>query len=295
MDEGRRNFIRYTGILAAGIVTIPSQLFAEKNKSVTFTPRLGICTDISNSQILIDAKFSYIEESVRGFLVPDKAESVFSEKLQLLEKANISLEACNSFLPGELKSVGAETKHKEILVFAETAFQRAERAGIKTIVFGSGGSRAIPEGFSREEAEKQFIDICKKIAFVAKKYNIVISLEPLNSKECNFINSVSEAGEIVKKVDHPNFRLLADIYHMLMENEGPESIVKYGKYLYHVHIAEKEGRSAPGTHGEDFTPYFLALNKVGYKGRISIECRWDDLETQSGMALLYLKNQLEKI
>lgn len=191
-----------------------------------------------------------------------------------------------------LKCVWSETHHEKVLQFAEIAFRRAEKSGIKTIVFGSGGSRTIPEGFSKDEAMKQFVEICTKLASLAKKYNIVISLEPLNSKECNFINSVSEGGEIVKKVDHPNFRLLADIYHMLMENEGSESIVKYGKYLYHVHIAEKEGRSAPGTHGEDFTPYFSALKKVEYKGRISIECRWENTKCMVGMALQYLKKQI---
>lgn len=295
MDEGRRNFIRTTGIIAAGIVTMPSDIFAAKCKPPVFSPRLGICTELSNSKILINAKYSYLEEGVRRFLIPTESEDEFGKKLEQLKYSGIPVEACNSFLPGELKCVGPETHHDKIVEFSETAFQRAERAGIKTIVFGSGGSRTIPDGFSRDEAMNQFVKICSKLASLAEKYNIVISLEPLNSKECNFINSVSEGGEIVKKVDHPNFRLLADIYHMLMENEGSESIVKYGKYLYHVHIAEKEGRSAPGTHGEDFTPYFSALKKVGYKGRISIECRWDNLETQSGMALLTLKKQMNEI
>ena len=129
----------------------------------------------------------------------------------------------------------------------------------------------------------------------AKKYDVVISLEPLNTKECNFINSVAEGGEIVQAVNHENFRLLADIYHMLMENESPSNITKYGNLLYHTHIAEKTGRTAPGVNKEDFTPYFKALKDVKYEGRMAIECSWKNLGDQAGMALKEMRSQLSTI
>jgi sugar phosphate isomerase/epimerase len=156
---------------------------------------------------------------------------------------------------------------------------------VKIIVFGSGGSRSIPDGFSKNEATGQFVELCKQLAPLAAKQNVVVVIEPLNKKECNFINSVAEGGEIVKAVNHRNIRLLADLYHMKMDDEGPENIIRYGNLLRHVHIAEKEGRSAPGTHGEDFTPYFDALKQVKYRGAISIECKWEDMEKQAPVAL----------
>jgi sugar phosphate isomerase/epimerase len=82
---------------------------------------------------------------------------------------------------------------------------------------------------------------------------------------------------------------------MMMENEGPESLIKYGRFLNHIHIAEKEERAAPGVHGEDFTPYLKALKHAGYEGSISIECHWDNLETQAEIALITLKKQLAAI
>jgi sugar phosphate isomerase/epimerase len=86
-----------------------------------------------------------------------------------------------------MKCVGPAVAHDDNLKYARTAFRRAETAGVKTIVFGSGGSRSIPENFSRDAAREQFINLCKQMAQSAEKYNVVISLEPLNSKECNFI------------------------------------------------------------------------------------------------------------
>jgi sugar phosphate isomerase/epimerase len=257
--------------------------------------KIGVCTSFKNAEILSKIGYSSIEEGVGGFLVPLKTEEEFNELLTQAQKIGFPILSCNSFIPANLKSVGSESVPNEILKFAETAFRRAQIAGVEIIVFGSGGSRSIPEGFSKEEARKQFIKLCSDLGPIAKKYNITVVLEPLNTKECNFINSVTEGGEIVKEINHPNIRLLADIYHMMMDNENPASIVKYGKLIKHIHVAEKEDRAAPGTHNEDLTSYYKALKQIKYKGRIMVECRWENLETQAGKAFETIHQQLNQL
>jgi sugar phosphate isomerase/epimerase len=295
MKTTRRDFLRYSAVIGTGVLLRPFNSFEIAGEATKFLDRIGISTSISNNGILFAAGYSFVEENVRNFLVPAEAESVFEAKLALLKESKLPVEACNSFLPGNLKCVGPAPLHDDILKFAETAFRRAKQAGVRTIVFGSGGARSIPEGFSKEEAKNQFIDLCKKLAPIAKKYNVVISLEPLNTKECNFINSVAEGGEIVETVNHKSFRLLADFYHMLRENETPANLTKYGHLLYHTHIAENVGRTAPGVNKEDFTPYFKALKESGYKGRMAIECSWKNLGDQAAPALLEMKRQLSLI
>lgn len=265
------------------------------SKQESFLTEIGVCTSVSNADMLATHGYTYIEESVGNFLMPTKGEEEFNEVLQQAQNAAIPVKACNSFIPGSLKSVGPDAVHPEILAFMEIAFRRAQKAGVEYIVFGSGGSRAVPEGFSKDEALRQFTDLCSQMAPVAAKYDVVVVLEPLNKRECNLINSVAEGGEIVEEVNHPNFRLLADVYHMLMDGEGPESIEKYGHLIQHTHIAEKEGRAAPGTHNEDFTAYFKALKNVGYEGKMSIECRWEDLEAQAPTGISAIKNQLANL
>lgn len=295
MKTSRRDFLRFSTLAGTGFMFRSYNSFALVSEAAKFLDRIGISTGIANNGILAAAGYSFVEENVRGFLVPAEDESVFGQKLALLKDSKLPVEACNSFLPGNLKCVGPAPLHEDILKFGETAFRRAQIAGVKTIVFGSGGARAIPEGFSREEAKNQFISLCKQLAPFAKKYNVVISLEPLNTKECNFINSVAEGGEIVQAVNHENFKLLADIYHMLMENESPSNITRYGNLLYHTHIAEKTGRTAPGVNKEDFTPYFKALKDVKYEGRMAIECSWKNLGDQAGIAINEMRSQLSKI
>lgn len=264
------------------------------NKNVLLQD-IGICTNFSNAVMLASDDCSYIEESVGRFLVPSKSEEEFNLILEEANKSALPVKACNSFIPGSLKSVGPEAVHTEILKYMEIAFQRAQKAGVEYIVFGSGGSRSIPDGFSRDEARQQFVSLCTAMAPIAGKYNVIVVLEPLNKKECNFINSVAEGGEIVKEVNHPNFMLLADVYHMLMDNESPENIVKYGDLIKHTHIAEKEGRAAPGTQKEDFRPYFEALKKINYSGMMSIECNWKNLESESATSIAEIKRQVNML
>ncbi|QGY44313.1 TIM barrel protein [Maribellus comscasis] len=279
------------------ILTIFFSLFVMscQSDSNVLVEDIGICTDFNNASILSASGCSYIEESVGRFLIPFKSEEEFDLILKKAKESELSVRAFNCFIPGSLKSVGPDAVHQEILEYVEIAFRRAQKAGVNYIVFGSGGSRSVPKGFSRNDARQQFIHLCTRMAPIAGKYNVVVVLEPLNKKECNFINSVAEGGEIVKEVNHPNFMLLADIYHMLMDNESPENIIKYGDLIKHTHIAEKEGRAAPGTHNEDFKPYLEALKKVNYSGMMSIECNWDNLESESVTSIAEIKKQVSML
>ena len=191
--------------------------------------------------------------------------------------------------------MGADIQHEKILIFAETAFRRARQCGIQTIVFGSGKSRKIPDGFALETAKAQFIELLKQMSVIARKYRIIISLEPLNRKETNFINTLTEGIEIIKTVNHPNLKLLVDIYHMLQEDESAEEIIKAGNLVCHCHIAEKENRTPPGTAGDNFKPFLTALKQIHYRGKISFECRWQNMAEQLPEAVKELRTQISEI
>jgi sugar phosphate isomerase/epimerase len=260
-----------------------------------FAPRLGICTSPDKWEILKANGFDYIEASVGSNLIPAESDEKFAGNLAVIEGAGFPIEACNGFIPGELKSTGPEADHDAILAFAETAFRRAQRIGIEVIVFGSGGSRGIPEGFDRTEARAQMIALLARMGPVAARYGVTVAVEPLNKKECNFLNTLAEVADVVREAKHPNIRATADMYHMAMENEGPESIVAAGKLVAHCHIAELADRAAPGVKGDDFTGYFRALRQIGYKGRISIECRWKEIKSEAPVAIRTLQEQIERV
>lgn len=284
-----------TCISAILLLSTASCLAQETNaQTPNASVQWGVCTGLDNAQKLKDAGYDYIEAGVQQFLIPKSDDVDFEKNLEIAKAAPLPVYACNGFIPAELKCVGPEADHAGVLAFAKTAFERAKQAGVKRIVFGSGKSRQIPEGFDRSAARQQLVDILKQMGPLAAENDVIVVIEPLNTKETNFINSVAEGTEIAKEANHPNICVLADFYHMGMENEGPDSIRKAGALLKHCHIAEKEDRSAPGTTDYDFTPYFKALKDIGYTGGISIEGRWNDFENDLAAALKIMQTQWDK-
>jgi sugar phosphate isomerase/epimerase len=282
---------KFIFILFIGFATVSLQA----QKKIT-TPEIGVVQDIENDSLLYAFGFRYLIESTPKLLSPRTvSDQQFQNTLQKIKSSRIPLFACNLFIPGDLKVVGPNVDAQAVLTFVETVLQRAQAAGLKMIIWGSGGSRGVPEGFDRAKAKEQFIAMGKKLAPLAKKYNIVLAIENLNTTECNFINTVKEALEIVKAVDHKNLRLCIDIYHMLKENESPEVIANTKGYFVYCEVAEKEGRTPPGVHGQDFTPYFKALKNIGYAGKIVIECRWENVPAQGNTAYQTLRKQVDEV
>jgi sugar phosphate isomerase/epimerase len=97
---------------------------------------------------------------------------------------------------------------------------------------------------------------------------------------------------VVRRVDHPHLRLLADLFHMRRNGEGPDAITRNGALIAHAHLAEHDTRSAPGVRGDDFRPFLRALRGVGYDRRLSIEGRFQDLRAELTVALPALRRQL---
>jgi sugar phosphate isomerase/epimerase len=256
-------------------------------------PQIGIAQNIENDSLLSASGYTCLVESIGKLISPRSVtEEQFLVNLAKIKNLQTPMFAFNIFMPGDMKLVGPAVDEAAILKYVEVVFQRSKKAGVEMIIWGSGGARRIPDGFDPIKAKEQFIQIAGKVSALAKKYKIMLALENLNSTETNFINTVKEALEVVKAVDHPNFRLCADIYHMLMDNELPAVLEITEKYLVHVDIAERNGRTAPGVNGQDFSEYLLPLARMGYKGKIILECRFENLAAQAKPSYAILQKQL---
>ena len=259
-------------------------------------PEIGIVSSMENDSVIRAAGYCCLVENTQRLFSPlEITDAEFEILLDAIKLLDVPLLATNIFIPGHLKVVGPDVNEDAVLAYVQEVFERGEKAGISLIIWGSGGSRRVPDGFQQARAREQFISISGKIAALAKEHNIVLALENLNRSEVNFINTLAEAHEIVRAVNHDNLRLCADIYHMLREGESPESIISAGQYIVYAEVAEKEGRTPPGVNGDDFQGYISALRSIGYNGKIVIECRWSDLNRQARMAKQNLQNQLESV
>lgn len=256
--------------------------------------KLGICSSPNRAEKLKAAGFEFIECAVGGLLKPETPDADFAPEIEKLKACALPIHSCNGFIPGKFRLTGQETMHDEALAYAVTACRRADAIGIPHIVLGSGAARKIPEGFDPEKAKAQFIEFCQKLGERIKDLKVTIVLEPLNKGETNILNSVTEGIAYVDAIRHPRVQLLADFYHMMKEDEGPDAIRNAAGRILHCHIAELEGRKAPGTKGEDLSRYFKALKDINYTGGVSCECGWpkDNVEEAWKKAVAIMRAQM---
>jgi len=129
----------------------------------------------------------------------------------------------------------------------------------------------IEENVNRAEAEKWTIDCLKECTEFAQEYNIRLTLEPVNRYESNFINTLDEGIKFIKRVGAPNLGILADTFHMNIEEISIyDSIIKAKNYITHVHFADSN-RWAPGCGHLDFAKIVQTLKKIDYQGYVSAE------------------------
>ena len=258
-------------------------------------PRLGIVSGLTQDSLAYASGFKMIGESVPKILSPALTDDQFNANLKKIKAAKCKVLSCNLFYPASLKIAGPEVDEAKVLAYTETVLSRAGKAGVKFIVLGSSGARSIPADYNIVKAKSDFVILAGKLAQIAGKYKVTILLENLETTETNFITSLKLAAEIVREVNHPNFRLNADIFHMMREGESPNEIIEAGDLIGFSEVAEKQNRTLPGVMGDDFKPYLRALHKINYKGFIFIEGSIKNPDTEMPLAFKYLSAQIAEV
>ncbi len=255
--------------------------------------KFGVCGSPALARVAARAGYDYFEMSVGALLKPREEADAFGAVLAEVRTTPIPCPVVNVFIPADLKITGPVVDLKALEKFVATACQRARQAGVEVFVLGSGGARRVPEGFDHATARRQIISFCHLLGPIAARNDVTIAIEPLNLAECNILNTVAECAGIVRAVDHPAIQLLVDAYHLLKDGDSLEDVVAYGDLLVHAHIATIPGRLAPGMEPCDLAPFFQALKRGGYDGRISIEGNIPENEADLRSALELMKRLAE--
>ncbi|RKY01438.1 sugar phosphate isomerase/epimerase [Candidatus Poribacteria bacterium] len=123
------------------------------------------------------------------------------------------------------------------------------------------------------ELERELLILqLKELGDYAAEVGAYILLEPLNRYETHFLRRLRDAVEICKAVDKPYVRIMADFFHMNIEEPViADSIREAGEYIKHVHLADST-RLLPGHGHTDFKSGFKALKEVGFDGYMALEC-----------------------
>ena len=245
--------------------------------------RYGTCVgarELDRIAIAKAAGYDYVETCIKELYTLNGGElEAFAEQCY---KSGIGCEAGNCFIKNDMRVVGLTANDDLITQYLDDVMQRCSTVGIKTIVYGSGGSRNWEEGFSPKEAYGQCVRFLRELAAVrAQKLGMCIAVEPLIRRASMMIHLVSEGIELARATGSPCVGGLADIYHMYANDDPVSSIRSYKGELIHAHISNPVTRDYPLDAGEyDYKAFLDALDYAGCT-RCTIEAETENFEADA--------------
>lgn len=114
-----------------------------------------------------------------------------------------------------------------------------------------------------------------RAAKIAEEHDVTLCLEHLNTVVDHVgyaIGRVEQAAQLVRTVDHPNLKIVMDIYHAQVEQGNVTELIReYSDLIGYVHVADAPGRHEPGTGELNYRHLAQVLHEVGYEGRVGLE------------------------
>ncbi len=102
-----------------------------------------------------------------------------------------------------------------------------------------------------------------------------IVLEPLSGIVSYPLLTARDAVDVIEGLQRTgsstNVRLLADLYHLSLNDDVSNVIKRYGSLIGHVQIADAPGRGEPGTGNLPLQRWLDELRASGYCGMIGLE------------------------
>ena len=158
------------------------------------------------------------------------------------------------------------------------------RFGAPAIIGSMQGK--VEEGVSREQALAWLAEGIRALGRRAAERGVRLLLEPLNRYETNVLNRLGDAAAFLKPLDAGPVALLADLFHMNIEEASVAGALREtGDLVGHLHFADSNRRPVGMGH-LDLGPVVEALRDIGYRGFASAEALpWPDPDAAAAQTM----------
>ena len=145
-------------------------------------------------------------------------------------------------------------------------------------IAGDRGAAAIIGSMQGRAGDRDSVDVLNQLGELlselgeyALKWDQPLFYEPLNRYETDLINQLDEAADWLNRFDANNVQLLADLFHMNIEEVCvPTAILENGEKIGHVHFVDTNRQAMSRGH-LDPLPIVEALQKIDFSGYLAVE------------------------
>lgn len=177
---------------------------------------------------------------------------------------------------GLAHGVGDPASRDALLAELKDALKPMETLDCPAIILLSGD---VVPGLTRKEQHESCIESLKRAAGLIEGRQINgqpvrLLLECIDPEERPhyFLQSATEAIEVVRAVNHPQVQFLYDLFHeQIAEGNLMEKLEKHIDVIGLVHIADVPGRHEPGTGEINYGNIYRKLAQLNYKHVVAME------------------------
>jgi D-psicose/D-tagatose/L-ribulose 3-epimerase len=172
--------------------------------------------------------------------------------------------------------------------------------GGAVLVHGSPRQRQIAPGETHAVAWARLQDALGQVALAAARAGVIYCIEPLARQETALVNTIAEATELVRAIDHPHLRTMIDCSAAgLTETDTIPSLIDRWLptgLIAHLQVNDPN-RRGPGQGEMKFAPVLAALKRHNYTGTIAVEPfdYWPDGPGVAAFSAGYLRGLREAL
>lgn len=209
---------------------------------------------------------------------------------QALKDHDLKPVICGAFGPTRDLTHDDVSYHQTSLDYIRRCLQISAEVGAQFVAgpmySAVGKARLLPPDKKKIEWERA-VNNLHKVCVMAAEYGQEIALEPLNRFETDLINTTQDLMQLIADINHPAAKVLLDGFHMNIEERNiVEAITLAGEKLIHVQVSENY-RGTPGTGQTRWEDYRIGLEKVNYRGVISIESFTPEIKELAGAVCIW--------
>ena len=247
----------------------------------------GWCARIEQAGRVQAMGYDFIEVALAPMKLEDDAS--FAAAKVAIAGTNLPRPVYNQFLPPGLLVIGPDVDGARVRRYLARVAEVVGLGGGRVVVFGSGWARNVPEGWSRDTADRQFLEMIDSCVEAFAPYGITLALESQNHTETNYMTRLGDAVGIADRIARPCVQVITDTYHLHMEQEPLTVVTAALPHLAHVHVSDSD-RRLPGDGVYDFDGCFRHLHGLGYQGRLSIEMMREVTDDEMRRGLTFVRN-----
>ncbi|MBS3815271.1 MAG: sugar phosphate isomerase/epimerase [Hadesarchaea archaeon] len=223
------------------------------------------CAEFSTPGRTLKEKLGVLEKNGMWLeLVNDDRD--FSELPETLASYDTSIKSVQAYQLHDLQFLSKDKGERKAAVkHVEESLELASRINAENVivVIAYGAPEISNPG-------EKCVEIFRKLGRVAEDYGVTASLEPLGIDRTSFLPTMSEVHNLVREVDSPGIRLMADTMHIhVNENDVASVINEYASELTEVQLRDTD--SKPPGKGEINFEEVLKVIRDEFNGLLVLE------------------------